>query len=95
MTPVAHRNLHVPLSPELHLRLHVHAKRLGRPATEIAREAIDRWLVEAERTARHEAISAYAAECAGTASDLDTELEAASVEHLLDEERRVPGARRK
>ena len=37
-----------------------------------------------KRTDLHEAIAAYAAEYAGTPIDLDEELEAASVEHLLE-----------
>lgn len=38
------------------------------------------------RQARHEAIAAYAAQYAGTETDLDEELELAAVEHLLAEE---------
>ena len=35
------------------------------------------------RTAWHQAIAAYAAEHQGSAADLDPELEAAAIEHLL------------
>jgi hypothetical protein len=53
------------------------------PATVIAREAIEFWLRQQRRKARHEASAAYAAETAGTDPDLDIYLEAAGVEHLL------------
>jgi hypothetical protein len=33
---------------------------------------------------RHNAITAYAAECAGTSVDLDTNLKAAGIEHLMN-----------
>jgi hypothetical protein len=35
---------------------------------------------------RHDAIAAYSAEVAGTQLDLDPELEAAAIDHLLDSE---------
>jgi len=35
---------------------------------------------------RHDAIAAYCAEVAGTKLDLDPELEAAAIDHLLDSE---------
>ena len=83
-------NLHVLLDEDLHRRLHAAATREGRPATTLARDAIRRWVVEAERAARHAGIAAYAAATAGTEDDLDLELEASAVEHLLDGQN--PGA---
>lgn len=77
------KNLHVPLPDALYRRLRAEAERSGRPATDLAREAIAAWLAEQERLVTHQAIAAYAQETAGTADDLDTELEAAGVEHLL------------
>jgi hypothetical protein len=53
------------------------------PATVLAREAIDFWLRQQLRKTRHDAIAAYAAESAGTSFDLDAELEAAGIEHLV------------
>jgi hypothetical protein len=85
MSTSAARNLHVPLPEALYLRLRAEAERSHRPATELAREAIDRWLSDRQRAAVHEAIAAYAAECAGTTADLDPVLEAAAVEHLLEQ----------
>jgi predicted transcriptional regulator len=85
MSAAVSRNLHVPLPAALHRRLRIEAERSHRPATELAREAIDHWLSERQRAAVHEAISAYAAEHAGTTADLDPTLEAATVEHLLEQ----------
>ncbi len=78
------KNLHVPLPEDLYRRLREEAGRQGRPATEIAREAVDRWLTEARRKAIDDDITAYAQEHAGTQADLDLALEAAAVEHLLE-----------
>ncbi len=64
--------------------LRAEAERTGLPATTLAREAVDSWLREQSRKARHEAIAAYAAEMAGTPLDLDAELESAAISHLLD-----------
>ncbi len=77
------RNLHVPVPEVLHDRLRSEAARAGRPATVLAREAIEAWLEERERKAAHEAIAAYARAMAGSPADLDEHLERAGVEHLL------------
>ena len=76
------KNLHVPLPEPLYAELRLAAQSAGRPATEIARDAIDRWLAEQRRAALRAAIAEYAAENAGTAADLDRDLERAAVEHL-------------
>jgi hypothetical protein len=77
------KNFHVPLSDETYDHLRIAAQRSKIPATVIAREAIDLWLRQQFRKLRHEAIAAYAAEEAGTPRDLDADLEAAGVEHLV------------
>lgn len=77
------RNLHVPLGEPLHRRLTAEALRAKRPATELARQAIREWLDSAERAAVHDAIARYAAGHAGGPADLDVELEAGAIEHLL------------
>jgi hypothetical protein len=41
------------------------------------------WLRHRRKVARHQAIAAFAAENASTALDLDSEMEAASIDHLL------------
>jgi predicted DNA-binding protein len=80
------RNFHVPLPEELYLRLKYAANRQGRPATQLAKQAVEYWLQEQERLAVHEEIAQYAAEVAGSEADLDESLEAAAVEHLVETE---------
>ena len=65
------RNFHLPLSEETYAHLRAEAERTKVPATAIARDAIDCWLRQQVRRARHESIAAFAAEAAGTAFDLD------------------------
>ncbi len=77
------KNFHVPLPDETYARLRVAAERSKVPATALAREAIDFWLRQQLRKARHDAIAAFAAEAAGTSLDLDDELEAAGIELLV------------
>ena len=80
-------NIHVPLSTDIHTRLKAEAKRSGRPATVLVREAIETWLEERERAALHHAIAHYAQAVAGTSDDLDAEMEKAAAEYLLASER--------
>jgi hypothetical protein len=75
------RNFHVPLPEQTYALLRAEAERTQVSATTLAREAIDSWLNYRARKARHAAIAAYAAEMAGT--DLDPDLEAAGIEHLV------------
>jgi len=79
----AAHNLHVPLSGPVHDRLRAEAVRSGRPATTLAREAIEAWIAERERRAVHQAIVDYASEMAGSPADLDDDLEKAAVEQLV------------
>ena len=74
------RNFHLPLPETVYGALRQEAARSGRPATALAREAIEAWLAERKRTVVREAIAAYAARHAGTAADLDPALEKASLE---------------
>lgn len=76
------KNFHLPLPENTYKRLRVEAERKQIPATALAREAIDSWLRDQARKARHEAIAAYAEEMAGTELDIDRELEAAGIDHL-------------
>jgi hypothetical protein len=77
------KNFHLPLPEQTYTLLRAEAERTQLPATMLAREAIDIWLREQARKARHEAIAAYAAEMAGTSLDLDRDLESAGIEHLV------------
>lgn len=81
-------NFHVPLPEEIYSKLREEAERSKRPATALARQAIEDWLRQREKAALSDAIAAYAAEHAGGDVDLDKELEAAAVEHLLEEGKR-------
>jgi predicted transcriptional regulator len=76
------KNFHLPLPDDTYEQLRAAAVRSKTPATALAREAIDYWLRQQLRRARHDAIAAYAAETAGTGLDLDADLEAAGIEHL-------------
>lgn len=79
-------NFHIPLSEQLYSRLREVAKRQHRPATQMAKQAVEYWLEEQEKLALHEEIASYAANAAGSVDDLDNQLEAASLEHLDDME---------
>jgi predicted transcriptional regulator len=79
------KNFHVPLPDETYMQLRAAAERSNVPATSLAREAIDSWLRQQFRKAQHEAIASFASESAGTSFDLDPDLEAAGIEHLLKE----------
>lgn len=73
-------NFHVPLPEELYRALRSEAERTGQPATVLVREAIREWVERQEQVALHQAISEYAHEAAGSAVDLDPDLEATSLE---------------
>jgi hypothetical protein len=77
------KNFHVPLPEQTYANLRAEAKRMQVPATALAREAVDWWLRQQFRKARQDAIAAYAVEVAGTYLDLDSDLESASIEHLV------------
>ena len=62
------------------------AKRTGRPATVLVREAVEDWLRDRRRAEVDAEIARYAAEYGGTEADLDPDLEAASIESLLGAE---------
>lgn len=79
------KNFHVPLPADLYSKLRAVAEHYRRPATELAREAIAAWLEQRRREALHRAIAEYAEQSAGTEADLDPSLEAAAVEHLLED----------
>lgn len=84
MTTVASRNLHVPLPETLYKLLRKEAEETNRPATVLAREAIEGWLRRRRKAKIHQSITAYASQFSGTESDLDPELESASLKHLMD-----------
>ena len=74
----------MPLPEQTYGQLRAEAERTHQPATRLAREAIDLWLLQQARKVRHDAIAAYAAEVAGTDLDLDPTLEAAGIGSWVD-----------
>lgn len=87
MKTAATRNFHIPLPEHLYLRLKEAAQRQRRPATQLAKQAVEYWLMEQEKLTLHEQIAEYAAKVAGSEADLDEELETASLQHLADAEK--------
>lgn len=77
------KHLHLPLSGGLHASLMQEARASGQAATALVREAIERLLIERQRQALEAALDAYIRAESGGPHDLDEELEAAGVEHLL------------
>jgi predicted transcriptional regulator len=82
------KNFHIPLPEDVYATLREEAAALKRPATVVAREAIESWLRERRRASVRENIAAYAAKHAGTTADLDPALEAASLELWRPKRRR-------
>ena len=88
MIESAVKNFHLPLPEDVYAALREAAATLGRPATAVAREAIEAWLRERRRTGVWEAIATYAAKHAGTTADLDPAIEAASLDLWRQKRRR-------
>jgi hypothetical protein len=80
------KNFHLPLPDQIYDELKSEAERNRMPATSMARYAIQTWLAARKKTARRQAIAAYAAEMAGTEFDLDRALESATLDLLLESE---------
>ena len=76
------KNFHLPLPEPVYAQLRAVSERVQIPATTLAREAIDSWLRQQARKARHDAVASYASALAGTELDLDPALESAGIEHL-------------
>ncbi len=77
------KNFHLPLPEQTYNCLRAEAERTQLPAPALAREAVEWWLRQQFRKARHDAIAAYATEMAGTHLDLDADLESAAIEQLV------------
>jgi hypothetical protein len=88
------KNFHLPLSDEAYAGLRAEAARAQVPATALAREAIDAWLRQQIRNARHEQIAAWAAEFGASDLDLDRDLEVAAIEHVANTDKRNRGKRK-
>jgi predicted DNA-binding protein len=77
------RNFHIPLPDKTYQELRRAAEEAKRPATQLVRDAIEHWLNEQRKNSLQREIEIYAQEHAGGCFDLDTELEASGVEHML------------
>jgi hypothetical protein len=86
MKSVSTANFHLPLPHDLRDLLREEAKRCGKPATAIAREALIEWLEERRQSRLREEIAAYASACAGTSADLDGKWEEAGLATLAGED---------
>ena len=75
-------NFHLPLPARLYEQLREEAERSGQPATLVAREALRSALHHRRKMRLHAEIAAFASKHAGTAIDLDEELERAALETL-------------
>lgn len=80
------KNFHLPLPDEVYDDLKTEAERSQMPATSMARQAIQAWLMARKKIARNRAIKAYAVKMAGTEFDLDRALERATLEVLQEGE---------
>lgn len=80
------RTFHLPLPEELHDALRAEAVADHRPATEIVRQALERWIAERRRQRLDQEIQSYAEAMAGTRFDLDEDLERAGIEVILANE---------
>lgn len=87
-TKTENRNFHLPVQPDLYDALLAEARRAGRPATEVAREALRYWIEMRRRLETERFLQAYIDAVAGTPQDLDPELEAAGLESLRGRPRR-------
>ncbi len=72
------QNFHVPLSNDVYERLKLEAQHLQRPATEVARVAIEAALKKLEAARIHDEIKAYALAMGGTEADIDPVLQASN-----------------
>ena len=77
------RTFHLPLPEDLHEALRQEATAERRPATEVVRDALVRWLDERRRQRVSDEIERFAIAEAGRPLDLDADLEDASIRHLL------------
>ena len=77
------RTFHLPLPDEMYDALREEAAVERRPATEVVRDALSRWIQAQRRQRLADEIRLFAEAEAGTALDLDAELEAASIASLI------------
>lgn len=76
-----HHPFHLPLPETTYHALCSLAERRQQSTSQLACVAIEEWLKRQEADTLHQAIAEYAKAAAGSADDLDEELEAAALEH--------------
>ena len=79
------QNFHLPLNAELYDQLREESSKTGVPATALVREALASWLRARKRRTLRNELKDYATAEAGSANDLDLEMESASIDLLTDE----------
>ena len=77
------RTFHLPLPDELHDALREEATAERRPATEVVRDALSCWIQARKRQRIADEIERFATAESGTELDLDADIEAAGVDHLI------------
>jgi predicted DNA-binding protein len=76
------KNFHLPLPDRTYRELRLIAERTHRPATQLAREAIESWIEKLKGDALRREIEEYARANAGSEVDLDPRIESAAIEYL-------------
>ncbi len=79
------RKMTLPLPEPLHAAVFEEARRQGVPATRLVRQVLSTWLSERSRARQAEEIRRFAVAHAGSSIDLDPDLEAGGLEHLVAE----------
>jgi predicted DNA-binding protein len=85
MNTTALKNCHIPLPNNLYSRLKKEAKQSKQPVTKLVRYAVESWLEQQQSLMIEEELTKYVNSCAGSKHDLDPDLEAASIDHLINE----------
>ena len=84
----AMKNFHLPLSEDMYNALKIESKYSKKPATQLARTAIEKWLKGRKKEMIYKEVAQYALEEGGTPHDLDVEMESIGVEYWLSQENR-------
>ena len=83
---MAYQNFHVPLPVKVYAQLRKLSRKQKKPATYLVRLAVEKLLEESQKQLVFESVQAYAQKHAGTDADLDPEMEAASAQHVSEED---------
>ena len=78
----SYKKFNLPLPEEVHRALFAESRLAGVPATRLARSVLEHWIEQRRREHRRDEIRQFATEYAGSALDLDSDLEVAATEEL-------------